>query len=67
MGIRDRDYMKRPRAEDGTPRPSSNDTIEDVLGGFLQRHPRFFLYLGLGLGALILIGLVAATLSGGSR
>ena len=62
MGIQDRDYMKR-RSDDGDRRPPSGTGAENFLTGFLERHPRFFLYVGIGLGALIVIPMVAALLS----
>lgn len=65
MGIQDRDYMKQPsdgRFERGA---SADSKVEEFLSGFLRRHPRFFLYAGAGIGALIAIGLVIAWFSGG--
>ena len=66
MGIHDRDYMKRP-SDDGERSSSSDSKAEEFLSRFLRRHPRFFLYVGLALGALILIGLVMASFSGTRR
>jgi hypothetical protein len=65
MGIRDRDYMKRRSDEDQ--RSLSGSKIEELLTGFFRRHPRFFLYAGIGLGALILITLLIPKISGGAR
>lgn len=63
MGIRSRDYMKRPSDDDGE-RPSTPDAkFEAFLSGFLRRHPRFFLYLGIALAALILVALLVAKFS----
>jgi len=67
MGIQSRDYMKRPSG-DYDERPSTPEgKIEAFLSGFLQKHPRFFLYLGIGLALLILIGLLLAKFSAQGR
>jgi len=63
MGIRSRDYMRRPSDDDGE-RPSPPDNkLEAFLSGFLQRHPRFFVYLGIALVALVVIALLVAKFS----
>ncbi len=60
MGIQSRDYMKRPSDDDGD-RPSTPDSrLEAFLSGFLQRYPRFFIHLGIGFVALIIIALLVA-------
>jgi hypothetical protein len=65
MGIRSRDYMKRPSDDGGSERPSSTDSkLEAFLSGFLQRNPRFFIYLTIAIIVLIVIGLVAAKFLG---
>jgi len=56
--------MKRPSDDDGHQPSSPDDQIEAFLGGFLQKHPRFFIYLGIGIIVLIIIGLCIAKLSG---
>lgn len=58
MGIHNRDYMRRP-GDDGHHRGTS---IEDHLAQFLQRHPRFFLYVGLVVVALVVLAVVAINL-----
>ncbi len=68
MAIRDRDYMKRPSDDDDGARRSSPDSkVEEVLGRFLQKYPRFLLYLGIGVAGLVVVGLVLAKLSGAGR
>ena len=62
MGIQDRDYMKRP-PNDGDRRSSSGSEPEDFLSSFLERHPRFFLYLGIGIAVLTLITVVVVMTS----
>jgi hypothetical protein len=59
--------MKRP-SDDGDARTSSSDSkAEEFLSRFLQKHPRFFLYVGIGLGVLIVIALIVAKLSSASH
>ena len=55
MGIQHRDYMKRPEDDDEGRSVDSN--VEDLLAGFLQRNPRFFLYVSLALGLFIAFAL----------
>jgi hypothetical protein len=55
--------MKRPSDDDGE-RPSTPDgKLEAFLSSFLQRHPRFFVYLAIALVALIIIALLVAKFS----
>jgi hypothetical protein len=64
MGIFSRDYMKRP-PNDGDERPATADgKLESFLSDFLQRHPRFFIYLGVVLAVLIIAGLLVAKFGG---
>jgi len=63
MGIQSRDYMKRT-SDGGSHQPSSpDDQLEAFLSGFLRKHPRFFIYLGIGIVFLILLGLFVAKFS----
>jgi hypothetical protein len=62
MGVQDRDYMKRSSA--GAGEGNSSADAEEFVAGFLQKHPRFFVYLGIGIGALILISAAVVLLSG---
>ncbi len=63
MGIQDRDYMKRRPEDDDRRHSSSGSGVEDRLRSFLNRNPRFFLYLGVALGTLCLLGLILAKMS----
>jgi hypothetical protein len=63
MGILDRDYMKRPSDDDGQSDSSSESKAEEFVSRFLQKHPRFFLYVGIGLGALLIIAFIVAMFS----
>jgi hypothetical protein len=64
MGIQDRDYMKKPPDDDGRQFSSADNRLEEFFSGFLARHPRFFLYVGIGLLALVILALVMAQVSG---
>jgi hypothetical protein len=65
MGIQDRDYMKRP--SDGGSAPSAADRVEQFSSGFFARHPRFFLYVMLGLVVLAIGALVVVRVFGHRR
>jgi hypothetical protein len=54
--------MKRP-AEDDAPDSALDSKAEEVLGRFFERHPRFFLYAGIGLGALVIVVIIAVKVS----
>ena len=62
--------MRRPpdrsREPDREPEPRlpSESEAEERLRQFLERHPRFFLWLGIGLGAVIVAALVAVKVFG---
>ena len=63
MGIQSRDYMKRPSGNDGHQPSTPDGKIEAFLSGFLQRHPRFFIFLGIALVVLVIAALLVAKLS----
>ncbi|HEY6170035.1 MAG TPA: hypothetical protein VI454_18500 [Verrucomicrobiae bacterium] len=64
MGILNRDYMKRSSDDDDDGRGSLSDSkVEAFLSGFLQRHPRFFIYVGIGLGVMVVAAIVVARLT----
>jgi hypothetical protein len=63
MGIRDREYMKRPSDHDGGQAPPPDSRLEAFFSGFLQRHPRFFVYFGICLVVLIVITILVAKFS----
>ncbi len=67
MGIEDRDYMKRS-SDEGEPLASSpDDKLEAFFSGFLERHPRFFVRLGIAFAILFIVALAAAKLVGKSH
>jgi len=67
MGIEDRDYMKRSLDDDDQLASSPDDKLEAVFSGFLEKHPRFFVHLGIAFAVLVIVALVAAKLLGKSH
>ena len=63
MGIQNRDYMKRPSDDDERRASSSDSKLEALLSGFLQRHPRFFIYVGISLAVLVIAAIIVAKLT----
>ena len=63
MGIRDRDYMKRP-SDDGQNGSSSDSKAEELARKFLKKYPRFLLYLGIIIGVLIVTAFLVFKFSG---
>ena len=59
--------MKRPSDDDDERSSSSDSKAEEFVSRFLKKHPRFFIYVGVGLGILIVIALIVAKFSGGSH
>ena len=64
MGIRSRDYMKRPSDDDGDQPVTPDNKLEAFLSSFLKRNSRFFIFLTVGLVALIVIALLIAKFTG---
>ena len=67
MGIQNRDYMKRPSDDDDRRASTSEASAEEFFARFLRRHPRFFIYAGAGLAALIVVAIAVAMLTGRSH
>ena len=64
MGIRDRDYMKRPSDDDARRASSPDAKLEAFLSGFLSRHPRFFLVASVVLAVLVVLAIVVTKFAG---
>jgi hypothetical protein len=62
MGILNRDYMKRPSGDDDRHASSPDSRAEEFFSRFMERHPRFFLYVGIGLAAVIIVAIIVARL-----
>ena len=60
MGIQDRDYMKKPSPSAPRHSRSPEDRLEDFFSNFLEKHPKFFLHVGIGFGILLVIALIAS-------
>ena len=63
MGIQDRDYMKRSPNDDGRNPSTAGNKLDAFLSGFLERHPRFFVYVGFVLLVSIIVAVIGARLS----
>jgi hypothetical protein len=64
MGIQNRDYMKRPSGEDDQRASTSDARLEAIFSGFLQRHPKLFLYAGLSFVVLVVAAIAVAKFTG---
>ena len=60
MGLHDRDYMKRPSEDDPGRAGPPDEKLEAFFSGFLSRHPRLPLALGVTLVVLVLIAILVA-------
>ena len=56
--------MKRPPEEEDLHPSSVANKLEKFLSGFWTRHPRFFLYAGMGLLILVIVLFIAVKISG---
>ncbi|MEO6184076.1 MAG: hypothetical protein ABIP76_13210 [Verrucomicrobiota bacterium] len=52
--------MKRSSDDDDQRHSTPDAKLEAFFSNFLQRHPKFFLYVGVGLVILIIVALVVA-------
>jgi hypothetical protein len=67
MGIRDRDYMKRPSDEGEERHLSSEGKLEALFNGFFRRHPRLLLVICVIMAVAILAAVIVAKISSGGR
>ena len=67
MGIRDRDYMKRPSDGDDEHDASTESKAEEFARRVLARSRKLILIGGILLGILILVALIMSRFSGGSH
>jgi len=59
--------MKRPSDDDDSRASSSESNAEEFVSRFLRRHPRFFVYVGVGLAVLVVAAIIVAKLTAGSH
>jgi hypothetical protein len=64
MGIRDRDYMKRPSDDDD---PSPESKAEEFAERVLARSRKAILICGIVLGLIIVVALILSKFSGGGH
>ena len=67
MGIRDRDYMKRPSDDDGDEVTPPRSKAEEFAERMLARSRKLMLIGGIALATLIIVALALSQFSGGSR
>jgi hypothetical protein len=68
VGIHDRDYMKRRADDEGDRSTSSSESnAEEFLTRFLQRHPRLFFYVGVGLAAVVVVVIIVVVVANRSN
>ncbi len=60
MGIQDRDYMKSSSGGFSSRSNSTDEKVEALLSGFLQKHRRLLMILCFVLGLLIVAGIIMA-------
>ena len=67
MGIRDRDYMKRPSDDGGQHGSPPDSKAEELARRFFTKYPHFLLYFGIAIGIMIVIALIIAKYSGAAH
>ena len=67
MGIRDRDYMKRPSGDDGEDGSSSESRAEEFAQRVLARSRKLILIGGIVLVILIVVALLVSKFSSSSH
>jgi hypothetical protein len=64
MSLHDRDYMKRPSEDDPGRAGPADEKLEAFFSGFLSRHPRLPLAIGVTLVLALVIAILAAKFAG---
>lgn len=67
MGIRNRDYMKRPSDGDDERASEPDARLEGFFSAFLEKHPKFFRYSGIALVAIFILTIVLAKALSGAH
>jgi len=63
MGLDDRDYMKRSRDDDAERGSSPDEKLESFVSGFLTRHPKLPVVIGVCLVVLLIAVIVGIKLA----
>ena len=56
--------MKRPSDDDAQGETSPDAKLEAFLSGFLRRHPRLFLVMGVVLAVLVVLAIIVSKFTG---
>ena len=67
MGIRDRDYMKRPSDDDDERSSSPESRAEEVAQRVLARFRKLRMIGGIALAILIIVAFIMSKMSGGGH
>jgi hypothetical protein len=67
MGVRDRDYMKRPSDDDDERSSSPESRAEEFAQRVLARSRKALLICGIVLGIVIVVALILSRYSGGGH
>ena len=63
MGLDDRDYMKRSPDDDARRGSSPDEKLESFVSGFLTRHPKLPMVIGITLVVLVIAVIVGVKLA----
>ena len=63
MGLDDRDYMRRSPDDDSQRSSSPDEKLESFLSGFLARHPKLPMVIGVALVVLVIAVIVGVKLA----
>ena len=63
MGLDDRDYMKRSPDDDARRGSSPDEKLESFVSGFLTRHPKLPMVIGITLVVLVIAVIVGIKLA----
>lgn len=63
MGLDDRDYMKRSPDDDARRGSSPDEKLESFVSGFLARHPKLPMVIGIALVVLVIAVIVGVKLA----
>jgi hypothetical protein len=67
MGLHDRDYMKRSPDDDARRGSSPDEKLESFVSGFLTRHPKLPIVIGIALIVLVFAVVIGIKLANASH